>query len=328
MFKHGARILVAIVALGTCSSAPAQSIVDPSLPPYRPGEKLSGKISIAGFNSMSQVASIWGEGFKQFHPGVTFEIRILSTGETIDAVTGGGATFGLLSRELENEEVAAFQEKVGYPPTVLVATKETIGVFVHKDNPVESLTIQQLDGMFSTTHRQGSEKTAQAWGELGLDGEWARQPIVCHGRDADVATQLYFQQAVLAGGEFRKDLKEHEDSLQLIKSVAAEKGAVGITATTYLFPGVKAVPIARIEGQEAVAVGSLAATQGAYPLARPLPMIVNSPPTRKLSELDSEFLKYVFSRLGQEDVVKAGYQPISARPAQIAREAIGLGVAR
>jgi phosphate transport system substrate-binding protein len=74
-----------------------------------------------------------------------------------------------------------------------------------------------------------------------------------------------------------------------------------------------------------VDVGSVAATLGQYPLLRPLPMVVNQPPRKGLSELDSEFLKYVLSRFGQEDAIKAGYQPISARPARIALDAIGAG---
>jgi phosphate transport system substrate-binding protein len=327
MIKHGARIVVTLLALGAGLSAPAaaQSVVDPSLPPYRPGEKLSGTITLAGFNSMSQVAAIWAEGFKQYHPDVKFDIQILSTSGTLEAVGTGKATFGLLSRDLAQEETAALQKQLGYAPTVVVPTLEAIGVFVHKDNPIESLTMQQLDAAFSATNRRGAEQTAATWGDLGLTGAWAKRAIVTHGRDDEVGMQAFFKTAVLQGGEFRKDLKENEDSLELIKAIGADPAAIGFVGTTYMYPGVKAVPIATAEGEAAVDVGSVAATLGQYPLLRPLPMVVNQPPRKGLSELDSEFLKYVLSRFGQEDAIKAGYQPISARPARIALDAIGAG---
>lgn len=329
MRRIGPRFLLTL-ALCACVASPAlaagpASPVDPSLPVYRPGEQLSGKITLVGSNTMSQVASLWIEGFRQFHPNVEFDNQIKGSANAVSSVIHEEATFGLLTRSIHPQEVAAFEQKFGHPPTVLTPTYEPIAVYAHESNPIEGLTIQQLDAIFSTTRLRGAAAAATTWGDLGLRGEWASRPIVLQGRSSDTGSVVFFREAVLAGGAYRRDIVDHPSNVDLVKGVAGDPGAIGFAGRTYMLPGVKTIPLSAGDGAPCVDVHSVEATQGQYPLIRPLQLVVNQAPGADLPPLQREFLKYVFSRLGQEDVLRAGFQPISGRPAEIALDAVGLG---
>jgi phosphate transport system substrate-binding protein len=153
-------------------------------------------------------------------------------------------------------------------------------------------------------------------------------PIVVNARRDTTGSQVFIQAAVLQGGKFRTDMQQHIGNLDLVKAVASDPGAIGFAGLTYHIPGIKPVPLAVETGRPYVGIDSVAAAQGEYPLVRPLQLVVNRPPQKNLSRLQAEFLKYVFSQLGQEDVVKAGFQSIAARPAHSALQAVGLGVAQ
>jgi len=328
MRKPGLLLVVSAVACvlhATARPAAAQSPLDPSLPAYRAEEKLSGKLTLTGSYTMAQVAAVWAESFKQFHPDVEITVNVKGAVESVNAVNAGEADIGLMSRTILQSEVAAFQAKHGYAPVVLTPMYESIAIFVQKDNPIKGLTIKDLDAIFSFTLKRGATKPAGTWGDVGLKGDLADKPIHVVGRRQATGVQVFFQEAVLAGGEFRPDMREivaNEDMLQIIADTPA---AIGFAGSNYANPGVREVPLALQSGQPFVAVDSVEATRGQYPLIRPLQLVVDQTPGKPLPTLEAEFLKYVFSRFGQEDVVRAGMHPIGAQPAELSLGAVGLG---
>ncbi|MFO1096576.1 MAG: substrate-binding domain-containing protein [Planctomycetaceae bacterium] len=328
MRKPGLLMLVTAVACtlqAAARPAAAQSPLDPSLQPYRAGEKLSGKLTLTGSYTMSQVATVWVEGFRNYHPEVEIDVQVKGAVEAVHAVTAGEAQFGLLSRTMLQSEAMAFNEKHGHPPTLLTPMFESIAIFVNKDNPVKGLTIKDLDAIFSSTLKRGAAKSAATWGNVGLTGDWATKPIAVFGRRQATGVQVFFQEAVLGGGEFRPDMKEILDNTEMLQEIAKTPNAIGFAGTSYSDAGVRMVPLAMQDGQPFVAADSVEATRGKYPLIRPLQLVMDQTPGEPLPELQAEFLKYVFSRFGQEDVIRAGMHPIGARPANLALDAVGLG---
>lgn len=328
MRKLGLLLLVSAVACAlhaTARPAAAQSPLDPSLPTYRADEKLNGKLTLTGSYTMAQVAAVWAESFKQFHPEVQIDVQVKGAVESVNAVNSGEANIGLLSRSMLQTEAAAFQAKHGYAPVVLTPMYESIAIFVNKDNPVKGLTIKELDAIFSFTLKRGAAKPAGTWSDIGVTGDLGSKPIHVVGRRQATGVQVFFQEAVLAGGEFRPDMREivaNEDMLQII---ADTPGAIGFAGAGFSNPGVRAVPLALQSGQAFVAVDSVQSTRGQYPLIRPLQLVVDQTPGKPLPAIEAEFIKYVFSRFGQEDVVRAGMHPIGAQPAELSLGAVGLG---
>jgi len=320
-----------VVLLGTnCLQAndapPAQ--LDPNLPIYRPLERIEGELKLGGSNTMSHVAAVWADSFKQFYPEVKISIDISGSRKAVAAVKSGETDIGLLSRSLRRDEADDFASALGHPPTVLTPCLQRTAIFVHKDNPIRGLTFAQVDAIYSTTRERGAPKAIRAWGDLGVSGTLASQAVTAHGRRSDTGSQVFFQEAIMLGGPMREDLKSHKSNILMLKALADDPTGIAFGGMSYASPAVRAVPLAFAEGQPFVAIDSPEADHGYYPLVRRLQLVVNRNPKQKLATLEQEFIKYAFSRQGQEDVVKAGFQSIPAPPARVALDAIGLGVAR
>jgi phosphate transport system substrate-binding protein len=315
---------------GTTSAATNAEVplLDPNLPFYRPVEKLSGELKLGGSNTMSHVAAVWINGFTSFYPDVKITVDVNGSRDAVDAVQAGETNIGLLSRTISEAEVKAFQDKLSYPPTVLTPCLERTAIYVNKNNPIEGLTITQLDAMFGTECKRGAKEPCRTWGQLGLKDKWAKLPVKVHGRTFDTGSQVFLQEAVMLDGKMREDIVPHKSNIEIVEAVAKDEGAIGFGGLSYATPDVKAVPLALFEGQPFVAIDSPEADQGLYPLVRRLQFVVKHDPKQELSPVEREFIKYVFSQMGQEDVIKAGYQAIPARPARVALDAIGLGLSR
>lgn len=320
MILKGMRnLFVFAAALLSVSTAWAQKEipVDPGLHIYQRVDSLGGTLRLNGSETISQLAGHWMEDFRKLYPGVSIKIEVQGARNAVPAVVGGQAEVGLLSREITAEEVQQFQAKFGYPPTVLTPAGEAIAIFVHKDNPIQSLTLAQLDAIYSTTLKRGAPKAALTWGDVGVQGNWASQPIACQGRGDDTGSQVYFQRGVLGGGQFRPGITSHESNLDMVKAIGRTPTAIGFAGAMYDSPDVKAIPLAWKEGAAACDCQS-----PNYPLLRPLQLVVNKNPQQPLSPLEHEFIKYLFSRSGQQQVMISGFVPIPARPAEMALNAI------
>jgi phosphate transport system substrate-binding protein len=323
-----AFLLIAATRGSTFAATPEAPILDPNLPFYRPADKLAGELKLGGSNTMSHVATVWINSFTSFYPDVKITIDVNGSREAVDAVQEGVTDIGLLSRTISPEEIKAFQEKFGYPPTVLTPCLERTAIYVNKTNPIKGLTITQLDAMFGTECKRGAKEPCRTWGQLGLTGKWAKLPVTVHGRTFDTGSQVFLQEAVMLGSPMREDVVSHKSNIEIVDAVAKDPGAIGFGGLSYATSDVRAVPLALLEGQEFVGVDSPEADQGLYPLVRRLQLVVKHDPKQELNPVQREFIKYVFSQMGQEDVIKAGFQAIPARPARVALDAVGLGLSR
>lgn len=308
------------------SSAPV--LLDPNLPIYRPVEGIEGELKLGGSNTLSHVAAVWIASFQEFYPDVQITIEVNGSRSAVSDVEAGKTDIGLLSRRVREDEIESFQKTHGYPPTVLTPCLERTAIYVNKNNPVKGLTLAELDAIFSEDCKRGAEKPCRSWGQLGLKGAWASRPIVAHGRTADTGSQVFLQEAVLLGGKMREDMQNNPSNVDMIHQIAKNPAAIGFAGLSYATPEVRAVPLALAEGEDYVAIDSVEADRGAYPLVRRLQVIVKHNPKQALRPIEREFIRYIFSTQGQEDVVKAGFQAIPAQPARVALDAVGLGLSR
>ena len=286
--------------------------VDAKLPRYTPVAGVSGSIKSIGSDTMNNLMTLWAEGFQQMYPSVQIEIEGKGSTTAPTALIAGTAQFGPMSREMKGKEIDAFEKKYGYKPTGLGTSIDMLAVYVHKDNPIASLTLQQVDAIFSKTRRGGASNDVTTWGHLGLSGEWANKPISLYGRNSASGTYGYFKEHALAGGDFKDSVKEQPGSSSVVQGVASDKYAIGYSGIGYKTADVRAVPLAANADSEVVEATPANAYTGEYPLARFLWVYVNAKPGTKLDPLRAEFLKYVFSQQGQSDVVKDGYYPLTA----------------
>ena len=305
-------------ALGLCVAfgtiATGQVEVDPTLPEYTPVEAVSGNIKSVGSDTMNNEMALWADGFKAFYPNVQIEVEGKGSSTGPVALIAGTAQFAPMSRPMKAKEEDDFEKRYGYKPTPLETSIDMLAVFVHRDNPIAKtgLTLQQVDAIFSKNRKGGMNDDIRTWGDLGLGGEWADKPISIYGRNSASGTYGYFKDVALFGGDFKDSVKEQPGSSAVVQGIANDKYGIGYSGIGYLTADVASVPLARDTGSPMVPAQPENAYTGEYPLARFLYVYVNHRPGARLDPLRREFVRYVFSRQGQMQVLKDGYFPITA----------------
>lgn len=297
--------------------ASAQSVkLDPNLPKYTKVDGVSGTAKSIGSDTMNNEMALWLEGFKKFYPNVNVEIEGKGSSTAPAALIAGTAQFGPMSRAMKSSEIDEFEAKFGYKPTEIGTSIDMLAVYVHKDNPIKSLSMQQVDAIFSSTRKGGSTADIVTWGDLGLSGEWASKPISMYGRNSASGTYGYFKEHALFKGDYKPSVKEQPGSSSVVQAVASDKYAIGYSGIGYITADVRAVPLSPDTSTPAVEASPENAYSGEYPLARFLYLYVNKKPGEPMDPLRREFLRYVLSAEGQADVIKDGYYPLTAKLAE------------
>jgi phosphate transport system substrate-binding protein len=313
-----ARSLAAVAAVVMAAGAHAQVVkVDAGIPAYQRGQAVSGNLNSVGSDTMNNLLTYWAEGFAKSHPTVKVQIEGKGSSTAPTALLAGTAQLGPMSREMKDSEMESIEAKFGYPPIQISAALDVLAVYVHKDNPVASLSLPEVDAIFSKSRKGGFPNELTLWGQLGLKGEWAKKPMSLYGRNSASGTYGFFKDHALFKGDFKDTVKEQPGSASVVQGVSSDLAGIGYSGIGYRTSGVRALPLAAtVKGQayEPSYENALAKT---YPLSRYLYIYVVRDPRTPMDALTREFLRFVLSREGQEIVVKDGFLPL---PAAVAAE--------
>ncbi|MCY2985420.1 MAG: phosphate ABC transporter substrate-binding protein PstS family protein [Planctomycetota bacterium] len=322
-FSFPALITATFFGLVSLGNAWADGKVDPNLPVYKPAPGLSGQIKSVGSDSMNSLMTQWTEKFKQYYKGVRTEVEGQGSSKAMPALIEGAASFGPMSRDAKANEIADFEKKYGYKPVLLPTSIDLLAVYVNRDNPLQSLSMEQVDAIFSSTRKLGSE-SIDNWGQVGLKGDYEKEAIALFGRNAASGTYGFFKEKAMGNGDFRDKVNEQPGSTAVIASVGENRFAMGYSGIGYKTEAVKALALAPKKGEPAIEPTEENAYNGKYPLGRYLFLAVNYKPTSKLEPLRKEFIKFIFSKEGQEIAVKDGYFPVDAKTAAKALKMVGI----
>ena len=312
-FQLRTSVIVAAALVSAAFVAPQAVKVDPKIPEYKASSGVSGTIKSIGSDTLNNLMTLWSEGFKKLYPAVTTEVEGKGSTTAPPALIEGTANFGPMSREMKKQEIDDFEKKFGYKPTAIPTSIDMLAVYVHKDNPIQSLTMAQVDAIFSKTRKGNYESDITTWGQLGLTGEWADKPISLYGRNSASGTYGFFKENALFKGDFKDSVKEQPGSSSVVQGVATDKYAMGYSGIGYMTADVRAVPLMKDAKAAAVEATPENAYSGKYPLARFLYVYINHKPGSDLDPLRREFIAYILSKQGQEDVVKDGYYPLPSK---------------
>lgn len=298
---HTASFLTALFLSSTLSA---------TLPDYQTAKGISGNLSSVGSDTLANLMAMWTEEFKKIYPNINIQVQAAGSSTAPPALTEGTSNLGPMSREMKDNEVQAFEKKYGYKPTGVRVAVDALAVYAHKDNPLKSLSIPQVDAIFSSTRKCGGEKDILTWGDVGLKGEWMSKPLQLYGRNSVSGTYGYFKEHALCKGDFKNNVNEQPGSASVVQSISASLNGLGYSGIGYKTSGVKAIALSKKEGQAPVEATEKNALSGKYPLARFLYIYVNKAPNKSLPPLEKEFIKMVLSSQGQRVVVKDGYLPL------------------
>ena len=306
------KLLTAAFVAAAVFSTPSFSEVgvDPGLPDYSKASGVSGNVNSVGSDTLANLMTLWAEEFKKNYPNVNVQIQAAGSSTAPPALTEGTSNFGPMSREMKAEEIAAFESHYGYKPTAIAVAIDALAVYVHKDNPITGMTMQQVDAIFSATRKCGYKEDVTTWGQLGLPGDWAAKPIQLYGRNSVSGTYGYFKEHALCKGDYKDSVNEQPGSASVVQSVTKALNGIGYSGIGYKTSGVRAVPLAKEAGSEFIEATPDMAAAGKFPLSRFLWVYVNKAPNKPLEPVVAEFMKMVLSKIGQEVVIKDGYIPL------------------
>ena len=309
------KLLLSILAIISFSA----SAIDAEIAPYEKVEGVSGSLSSVGSDTLANLMTLWAEEFKRLYPNVTVQIQAAGSATAPPALTEGTATIGPMSRMMKSEEVEAFEAKHGYKPTAIPVAVDALAIFVNKDNQLTSISIPQVDAIYSATRACGHDSDISQWSDLGLSGDLGSQRIQLFGRNSASGTYGYFKESALCKGDFKSSVNEQPGSASVVQGVTKSLNGIGYSGIGYKTSSVKALPLSRKDGGEAIEPTPENAVSGKYPLARYLYVYVNKHPNEPLAPLEKEFVLMVLSKTGQAIVVKDGYVALPAKVAQKAQ---------
>ncbi|MDD3180793.1 MAG: substrate-binding domain-containing protein [Opitutaceae bacterium] len=313
-------------------SVSAQPVVpaDPSLPHYHPGAPVSGKlVGVAGMDTVTGMMTAWNEAFRKYHPGaeIALEVKEIAPEERI--------ALGPNTAEVFHPTHRVYEDTYGYEPFsvrfcqaayILKSHVCAIGVYVNKANPLNQISLAQLDAIYSSERRRGFPSDLTTWGHLGLTGEWADKPIRFYGFYWREDVTTYFRKLVMFDAPFKDSYQVPGNDLKRSKLVYAQDIVKGMTADPYgitfgnatYYPSDQVKPLA-LEDHGVVSPFTLdEVASGRYPLRRYLYFYVNRKPGQPLDPLTKEFLSFILSKEGQDLVEKDHYLPLP--PAVLAAE--------
>lgn len=312
---------LSVMVLATVGLAQGGTAVDSALPTYKAVEGVSGSVKSIGSDTMNNVMTHWQEEFKKLYPSVQTAMEGKGSATAPPAITEGQSQFGPMSREMKGSEIDAFEKKFGYKPTGLRTGIDALAIYVNKDCPLEEISFEQARQVFSV---DGKEMT---WGDLGLtSAEWASKPIALYGRNSASGTYGFFKEHVLSKKDYKAGVKEQPGSSGVVQAVGSDKFAMGYAGIGYKTAEVKALKVKKGKKDAAVAPSAAACYDDSYPIARSLLVYINYKPGSKLDPLRAEFIKMIFSKQGQEGILKDGYIPILAETAREELKSVGLPV--
>jgi phosphate transport system substrate-binding protein len=296
---------------------------------YHPRTLVSGDIRIWGHGRrdadvLGGLVGRWQAGFGVHQPRARIAATLRGDATAMGGLYTGAADVALMERDPLPMEVDGYLPVLGHPPLQITIATGSLDVsdhasapivFVHRDNPLRSLTLAQLDAILGADSRRG-EKPARTWGDLGLGGAWkdALIAIYTFGLDQDVSR--FLEKAILGGSQkWAPNLHEfhgRDASHDIVAALAHDRFGIALADLRDATAQVKAIALAAAAGQPAVEATSETVRLHQYPLTRSVTMVVDRVPQRPLDAKVSEFLRYVLSTEGQADVAEdGGYLPLT-----------------
>ncbi len=291
--------------------------LDPEITSYTYQESASGALAVSAPETMKPLLRAWADGLALRHPRL--KITLLSDGidTGLSALLEHRTDIAVLARRMTAPEISEFVKEYGYEPTEVPVATDAMAIFVHKDNPVTGLSLEELDAMFCSERRRGVGHTIDSWGLVGVKDEWVHAPVRLYGRNGKSGAAHFFRDEVCKGGSLHRRLTDGQGLASVVLDIGGDPEGIGFSAVGYETSEVKPVPIAAVKGGRYVAPSVQTARDGSYPLRRNLYFYVAKPPKGSPAQATTELIRFALSQQGQQLALDFGYFPLS--PPEYAR---------
>jgi phosphate transport system substrate-binding protein len=265
-----------------------------------PAEKVS--IQNQGSDTIVNLAQAWAEAYAEVDSSVSIEVSGGGSGTGIAALINGTVDIANSSRKLEEGERAKATQNTGKEPQEFMVGYDALAVFVHKDNPLEEITTEQIGQIYS----EGG--TITKWSQLGVkNAACANDEIIRVSRQNNSGTYHYFREAVLGKGhDFKLGSVDMNGSKDVVELVSKTPCAIGYSGMGYATADVKMLRVAKKQGEPSYPPSIETTLDHTYPISRPLYMYTLGTPSEHLQR----YLDWIHSDAGQQIVKESGYVPL------------------
>lgn len=306
-----------------------QPMLDSELRDYRPAATgLSGNYKAASSDVLPGLVKEWIAAFHKYYPKVNIELGPPYAGSLgAKELIKGDLDLVFVSRELRPDDISEFKAKFGYDPLSIpicggsyrhFGFLDAVAFFVNKDNPVEKLSFDQLDGILSSTHFRNG-RGISTWGDLGLTGDWADKPIHIYGVKPWNGFEEFVRQRVLSvpgkRGEWKDGINFEKVVFPLAEHVAEDRYSLGYSGVAYIDSAVKVLPLAQNSDYYPPTYENVASAK--YPLSRLVYVNTNASSSKPLPPALKEFFAFILSKQGQQIVLdQAVFLPLRSAQAE------------
>ncbi len=256
-----------------------------------------------GSDTLVNVAQAWSEEYKKVKPNVAVAVTGGGSGTGISAMINGTVDLANASRKMKDKEIEQAKAN-GIDPVEHIVGHDALAVFVHPDNPLNAVTLAQLKDVY------GEGGTAEKWSQLGITVPGCgSDEIVRVSRQNNSGTYAYFKKAVLGkGAEYKLGSRDMHGSKDVVDLVENTPCAIGYSGLAYANEHVKMPCIKTDDAAACVAPSVATASDGTYPIARPLMMYTAGEPKGEIKV----YLDWVLGDEGQCLIKDKGYAPVKA----------------
>ncbi len=284
----------------------------PDIPSYLPADQVSGRLVLSPSETMRPLVRAWVEELVRRHPKLNMTMAREGTETGLTALLEHRSDIAAMPRRLTASELAEFVREYGYEPTEVPIAADALAIYVHKDNPLTGLSLDELDAMFCRERRRGLKYDVDSWGLVGVMDEWFEAPVQLYARTDKTGHSNFFCEEVCNGGTLHPQLFEEQGLASVVLDVGADPNGIGFSAIGYGTAMVKPVPIAKVKNGRYVEPSMQAAMDASYPLRRNIYFYIAKPPKATATAATIALVRYVLSRQGQQQAIDAGYLPLTS----------------
>lgn len=291
--------LLTVLVVGGCSGGGEDTTATTSSQPS------SGRtiIRVEGSDTMVNLVQAWAEEYHKIKPDVSVQVSGGGSGVGIASLIDGVTDMANSSRQMKAKELARAEDRTGKQPQEFIVARDALAVYVHKDNPLEAISIPQLAEIY------GDNGSITKWSQLGIENTACKSDEIMRvSRQNNSGTYHYFRQAVLGKQrDYKLGSIDQSGSKDVVVLVSRTPCAIGYSGMGYKTDEVKWLPVKAKTGDDVAVKPSVAsAADGSYPIARPLRVYTLGEPTGAIKE----YLDWILSPAGQQVVLDLGYVPI------------------
>ncbi|GAB6091151.1 PstS family phosphate ABC transporter substrate-binding protein [Spirochaeta dissipatitropha] len=293
---------------------------DPRIPGFDVGSypELRGELHIVGSDTFHSSVVILLDLFRSYFPDISFHVDSRGSDSAVPALVEGVSIISSISRSLLPSEEQLLISRFGNSPLILDAAGDAIAVYVHPDNPIESLSLFELKRIFS------ADSDVSTWGDLGVRGRLSSESITRYGRRSNSGTYGVFRERILNGADFIGNYQALAGSSLLVRRISDEPWAIGYSGIGYASQSVKVLPLKDEAGRLRYPFGD-DVMNASYPLQRSLSFVLGAPLQQNLPDqlVTLAFLDFVLSQEGQSLIAADGFLPLSYEVLMSQRESLG-----